>query len=398
MKRERASSDFIKRINASKLCSGCGLCEVVAGSDKVRMCYDKDGFLRPRYLESTGKLSRDQNALLERICPGLSAAPCLGDNYNRTWGAISKIVVGWAADPEIRRMAASGGALTATLIHLLNSRRIDGVVQVRQAGTNLLKTEVVISTSREQILKCMGSLYMPSAPLSQLNDLGRLGGRYAVVAKPCDIQALRDYLMVNPQLADRVTVLIAFMCGGVPSIKGTEQILREYGITLERIEQLRYRGDGWPGYLAARDQNQQACKLSYSESWGRYLNKHLQLRCKVCPDGIGEHADLVFGDGWYLTENNEPSFSEREGRSLIIARNAKGLEILNSGISAGTLQVDSFSLEELNLIQPHQRRRRALALSRVLALRLFGMETPDYHRYRLFSLSKQVGVSGNLST
>src|SRR3712207_7050821 len=38
-------------------------------------------------------------------------------------------------------------------------------------------------------------------------------------------------------------------------------------------------------------------------------------RCKICPDGTGEFADIVCADAWY-GKDGYPDFAEREGRSL----------------------------------------------------------------------------------
>ena len=50
--------------------------------------------------------------------------------------------------------------------------------------------------------------------------------------------------------------------------------------------------------------------MSYAQSWGEILTKHVQFRCKVCPDGSGGFADVACADAWYGDERGYPSFEE----------------------------------------------------------------------------------------
>jgi coenzyme F420 hydrogenase subunit beta len=36
--------------------------------------------------------------------------------------------------------------------------------------------------------------------------------------------------------------------------------------------------------------------MSYADSWGGILSRHVQFRCKICPDGTGGFADVVCAD------------------------------------------------------------------------------------------------------
>lgn len=51
--------------------------------------------------------------------------------------------------------------------------------------------------------------------------------------------------------------------------------------------------------------------MSYNESWGNILGKYLQKRCKICPDGIGEFADIVCADAWHGDKSGYPNFEEK---------------------------------------------------------------------------------------
>jgi coenzyme F420 hydrogenase subunit beta len=45
-------------------------------------------------------------------------------------------------------------------------------------------------------------------------------------------------------------------------------------------------------------------------AWGEELSNHLQFRCKICPGGTGEFADVVCAGAWY-GKDGYPDFTER---------------------------------------------------------------------------------------
>jgi coenzyme F420 hydrogenase subunit beta len=71
------------------------------------------------------------------------------------------------------------------------------------------------------------------------------------------------------------------------------------GVDPSDLAQLRYRGNGWPGDATAQTRGGHRSRLSYADSWGSILTKHVQWRCRVCLDHTGEFADIAVGDPWY---------------------------------------------------------------------------------------------------
>ena len=50
--------------------------------------------------------------------------------------------------------------------------------------------------------------------------------------------------------------------------------------------------------------------MSYHNSWGKILSRHVQHRCKICADGTGNPADLVCADAWHADDEGYPLFEE----------------------------------------------------------------------------------------
>lgn len=365
----------VSQVITSGMCAGCGLCVRHANQMKI----DSHGYLRPELVI--------EDAISNQVCPGRGVMHHNVDaRYVQLWGPILSCQVGHACDESVRHQGSSGGVLTALLMFLVNSAHVDAVIQVGVSQDNPIRNETYIHSSAEDILSCAGSRYAPSAPLSIIREVLGNGKRYAVVGKPCDIAAMRSLLHSFPEYQQQFPYLLTFMCAGVPSEEGTKAVLNKFGVTEEQLISFRYRGDGWPGLTKAVSADGVEHTMTYNESWGTILNRHLQPRCKLCADGIGEAADIVCGDAWHASNNGYPSFEEQAGRSLTIARTLQGRNLLDEALAAGILSLKEYPIEDLKQIQPYQATRKQTALVRKLAVTLLGGHSPSYKGYKLNQL------------
>jgi coenzyme F420 hydrogenase subunit beta len=303
---------------------------------------------------------------------------------------------GYATDDTLRHQASSGGALSAVLLYLLDAGLVDRVVQTAADSKAPIDNVTVVSTSRGDVFQAAGSRYAPSAPLSALRDELARPGRFAFVGKPCDIAALRAYVAREPALSAKIPYCLSFFCAGIPSRSGTGAILDRLGVAAEDLSAFRYRGDGWPGFATATARDGRQLRMSYAQSWGDILSKHVQFRCKICPDGSGGFADLVCADAWYGDERGYPSFEESDGRSLVIARTEAGEELVRRAAAAGYLDVEDIDIDEVAKMQPHQAWRKQLVLSRLAALALFGHSVPRFRGLHLWQATRMAGWWRNL--
>ncbi len=374
----------LESIVADGLCTGCGGCAAVVASGCVRMVMDGKGFLRP--IADQPLSPADQQAV-RAVCPGIglahpSAGPAGGVVYHPVWGPVGKVGAGYAMAPDVRHRASSGGVLSALLIHLLDSQQVDFVLHVRAAADDPLRNDAVISTTRDEVIEAAGSRYAPAAPLALLPQALARQGKFAFVGKPCDVAGLRKLIALQPALADRIPVLLSFMCAGTPSLHGTHEVIERLGMPAAALVRFRYRGDGWPGLARAEAADGRVATMDYNTAWGTILNRHLQPRCKLCADGTGEFADLVCADAWY-GKDGYPDFTERDGRSLVLARTPVGQRLLQNAATARAVALESFDIADLRAIQPYQFNRKTGMLARLAAIRLFGRSVPTYHRLAL---------------
>lgn len=383
--------ESLRSISDANLCSGCGICESLAGSDCVEMQVDFEGFYRPHIHQP---IPDNIWGIIQQVCPGIILEQNVNDTNSKhaIWGTFIDQWVGYAVAEDVRWKAASGGALSAISTYLLNADVVDYVIQIGVDVDAPFLLTTHLSSTREEIIECAGSRYAPTTLLKNFIQLLTEDTRkFAVIGKPCEIAAVRSYLTLNPQYSERVVVLLSFFCAGVPSLYATHQLVDTLGIKREEVKSFRYRGFGWPGRTTAITCSGQKYSMSYRESWGGILGKRLQFRCKICPDGIGEFADIVCGDAW-ITKDGSPDFEEHPGKSLIFARTVTGFDLINSAAHSGHLILEPFAgFEMLALMQPYQRRRRQAIIPRLLALQLAGRPIP---RYRGFALWRSALAAG----
>ena len=390
---ENLLSGALSRVARGNLCAGCGACAGLS-PDSITMQTKTPGYLRP---VQNAVLSPREEALIAAICPGLGQqVEAVGRADPVLWGPYVTMKTGWAPDAALRHAGASGGGLSAILAFLLAQDSVDAVIQTTAAPDLAIGNTSVITVDLAGIAAAAGSRYAPSAPLADLRGLQADGRRFAFVGKPCDAAALRALIAAEPDFARVFPVILSFFCAGVPSHAGGRAVLAALGAAEAETQTFRYRGNGWPGRATATLRDGSERSMSYHDSWGNILSKHVQHRCKICADGTGVAADIVCADAWESDAKGYPVFAEAEGISLIVARTAKGADLLARAEAAGQLQTTPFDPESLVAIQPGQRERRRALLARLLALRLVGRPVPHYEGLQIWAAARQNPLGRNL--
>lgn len=324
------------------------------------------GYSRP---VQHGPVSRSAERVVAHACPGAQVARW-GEAPNRSpiWGPWFRIDTGHASDPTLRHTGSSGGALSALAVHALRTGLVDRVIHVAADPDRPTRNVVQVSTTEAEIVAGAGSRYAASSPLAQIESELTRGGSMAFIGKPCDVSALRQLAQLDPRVDEHVKLFLSFFCGGIPSHDGVGRILGAMGINSDEVSTFRYRGNGWPGKAVATTHSGQTGEMSYAESWGDFLSKEVQFRCKICPDAVGGVADIACADAWYGGETGYPTFEELDGRSLIVTRSEIGQEFLLAAEAAGALSMTPMELREVDLMQPSQASRKRLVRARLAAL------------------------------
>ena len=372
---------MISKILKNNTCAGCGLCQSVYGSDKVAVELNNEGFYRPIIRHP---LSKEENRLLTEFCPALvvKKKKSISPKKDVVWGEIFSCFVGSSSDEEIQKEASSGGGISAILYHLIKTKKVDAIIHIGASNEIPYLNEVKISTSRIEILNNANSRYAPSAPLKNILENLKHFESYAVVGKPCDIAALRQYSLHNVIVKNKVKYYISFFCAGVPSINATKDIINSMDLNIEDIASVSYRKDGWPGFFKITDKANRIYKLSYSLTWMKLLGPKVQFRCKICADGIGHLADIVCADAWEDFDiNGFPTFKNAPGKSLVISRTEIGERIVRDALKQNELMFhkDLTDFRHLDKMQPGQFFKKAYFLPRFLGLIIKNKAVPRFN-------------------
>lgn len=374
MRRDVFRRELAKVVETDDTCSGCGGCTLV--SDRVTMQLNAEGHLRPRVdsVDVPRSVAVEERRKFRQVCPGRIVKgyreknggfhPVFGP-YVSAWQAI-------ACDPEVREKGSSAGVLTALSIFFRTSDLSPGTVCAAQGVADPSTTQQIIATTKEEMIDSAGSRY---APVSTIANLPTRGGE-TVVGKPCEISAFRQHAESQGIGLEEMSPMLSFFCAGTPSQDATTDLVKYLGVRPESVTGVRYRGNGWPGDFVAQDSFGNVGTASYEEAWGAHLGKRLPWRCKLCPDGTGGAADIAVGDFWEADHRGFPVFEDSSGRSVCIARTARGHGWLMAAEHAGVIRLVPVDLDEVSRIQPLQADRKRTLVYRYLGRMMAGKRVP----------------------
>jgi len=377
----------LDKIVEQGLCVGCGLCQSIAGSDNVRMVMSQEIGERPLVV---GAVDEPILRLINAVCPGLHVEGYVHSDWveateeppevHPVWGPTRFMGTGHAGDPEVRFHASSGGALSALGLYLLSSGEVDFILHVAASREQPVRTVDHLSFDAAQVMEASGSRYGPAAPLRDFKTVLDRGQPFAFIGKACDISAIRNYAKFDPRVDRLLKYTANFFCGGVSEFGKTMDYVRKIGLTEGDITHLRYRGDGCPGPMVMKSRSGEAFAFSYNEMWEDEARWQLQFRCKICPDSIGDLADITVADVW---PGGKPD-TEGVGFNGFIARTVRGERLLKNAIAAGAIVItEPLGYDGLELAQGSHMLKKQSITSRLAAMRDAGVLVPDFQHLRL---------------
>jgi coenzyme F420 hydrogenase subunit beta len=369
----------VEKVVENDNCSGCGACALI--SPRVSMNLSPKGYMRP-VVQPGNESAVAESALFKRVCPGVTvdSRAAKGPSSHPIFGRYWSVWEAWAADPTVRFEGSSAGVTTALAQLVVSSGGTTvGAAASRSQPT---RTVPVTLTTKEEALAAAGSRY---APVATAANAGGLTESDAFVGKPCEVAAM--HALHASRANDEGPILLSFFCAGTPSQHATDELASvRLGVASSEISTLDYRGNGWPGEFTVVSHDGRRQALSYQESWGQILGKALQWRCKICPDGTGQLADITVGDFWESDASGYPRFdAETAGRSVVICRTKRGHDFLLKAVQTSSVEVRPLAIESLDSVQPLQVDRRATMAGRVVGTRAAGRAVP---RFRGFGVTR----------
>lgn len=129
-----------------------------------------------------------------------------------------------------------------------------------------------------------------------------------------------------------------------------------------------------------------AWQKTYSETWADAAGWRIQTRCKLCPDALGEAADIAAADIW---PDADPQ-GEDAGFNGVITRTSRGEALYRSAIRSNALCSGSkISPREFDRFQPHQVSKKHALAARLRGLAAAGSPVYAHEGLRLDTLDQE---------
>ena len=386
----------LEKIIDDGLCIGCGLCTAIASEDALPFGRDGEGEPRPFAGPALDDAVMD---LVYDICPGFnleglpqalaSAAP----QQDLVWGPHVRMLQAHAGDPQQRHEAATGGALTALACQLLESGEVGMIAHVRAADKPPHFGETTVSRTTEEVLAAAGSRYGPTAALARIGSLLDGNEPFALIAKPCDLNAMRRLAHHDPRVDRLVRYWLTPVCGGYMPDVGFRRFASRMGHDPDSITAVRYRGHGCPGPTRIEQSDGSAAEHHYLDVWGDDDSQWvLSFRCKICADGIGEAADIAAADNWDGGAPTREGAKTDPGSNAVIVRTQAGERLVAAAIKSGRLvEETALGIDDLGRMQPHHVRKKLSGLARSRGLAAAGSLAPRLFNMRAEQLDAALG-------
>jgi len=385
----------VQNVAEWRLCLGCGACAYACPDNKIRLVNFVEEGIRP--VVDTDSCATCSECL--QVCPAIdndhqeiNRRAGIMPELTEYCGPVMEIWEGHAADPEIRFSGSSGGAISALCLYCLERGSMHGVLHIGMDPERPTWNKTKMSRTRAELMANTGSRYAPASACDSLHLIELAPAKCVFVGQPSEVTALKKAERLRPALGEKVGLTISFFCAGSPSTKGTLALLAAQGIDPEKVQDLRYRGNGWPGHFAVtlRGQTKPERQMTYAESWG-FVQAYRQFSTHLCPDGSGEDADISCGDPWYReVKAGEP------GSSLVVVRTERGRRLLRGAIEAGYITLTPAEPWKLLNSQKNLMAKRGAVGGRIAIMKLLGLPTPRLRGFSLFKNWRRLTMGGKL--
>jgi coenzyme F420 hydrogenase subunit beta len=375
------------------ICVGCGACVALDAAGGSAMERTPKG---PRPVYAVGVQLPE---LAWDACPGkgIDYPRLYQDHYGRlpdSWlvGNIIATRTGHAEDPEVRARGASGGVTTAVLLHLLQTKRIDGAIVVRQGVPAPREASAVIADTPEAIQAAAQSVYIPVSVLDILPTL-EPGRTYAATLVPEQAAALRRLQHSGHERARQIAYVLGPYTGTALYPAAIDTYLRANSVRRDDpVTSLEWRAGDWPGYLEIRTGSGRV--LRSKKVYYNFLIPFFVTRTSLqSMDFANEFTDLSVGDAW------SPAFeAEGGGHSVVVTRSPAMEAVIEEMVAAGKLaleRTDDLKATEMHGHMIDFKKRGGFIRNRWR--RRFGLAAPDYGMRPATVPTSRYGVEAAIS-
>jgi coenzyme F420 hydrogenase subunit beta len=299
------------------------------GAGRVpQICYD-----------ASPEVSPDYPAMTAAVFGQPAPSPLLG--------VYRRLAAAHATDERVRRSGASGGLLTAVLLHLLDHGRITGAVVLTMDRDHPWRAVPTVARSAEELLAAAQSKYVVSPVNVILDRLVGEEGPLAYVGLPHQVFAIRSLQQMRHPSVGAIRYVLGPFFGNELTGASVGCFLRKFHASKSEVTEFSYRAGEWPGYLQARLRDGRVVRLPKFHA--NYLIPfYITDHSLLSHDLTNELTDLSGGDAW------APVYEERRsGFSLMIVRSEAAETVIREMEDEGKLEVQDLTESEVVQMQSH---------------------------------------------
>lgn len=330
----------------SSMCIGCGVCVFADPTldlelDPVKLIYQPSHASNAAAAEVCPAVRVDFTGLQDKLFPGAEQT---------SYGVVRSVKLAQSVNEDRNRKASSGGLVKEMLLHHLRSGEVDGVLALGHVEGIEFETRLV--RDPDEVDHLPGSIYHNLAQPKMLELLHELEGRYVIVAIPCQLEGIWNYIYAQaPHLADKIHSTIGLLCGWQYSHHALRAVAQFKGVDYDAITDISYRGEGPVGRLRMWTGDEvhtvgRRVDFDYQVAFDRSFNTP---RCHVCVNHSNYLADIVVGDAWLPS-----TVGSATGVSLLVCRSEKAEAVVDALAEADRVKVVDVTTAE---IMESQKRR-----------------------------------------
>lgn len=333
--------------------------------------------------------------LCVRVCPGdeLDIIKLYREKFSvetdliDTHGHFEEAAIAYAQDPSLRQDSTSGGLVTALLLYLLETKRIDGAAVIAPDSSVLWKGKPIVARSRAELLSTAKSKYAISPTNTVLSQIREKPGKYAVVGLPCQIHGIEKARRLDARLNERITLTIGLCCHAAIEHEAFRVLWEHLGDKVTKAKRFISRVGKHPGTPHVELEDGTAYPVYFGERSGyrpssiEVINILYRLytpaRCLTCFDAMAELADIAVGDPWMAPPEKDVNFYD--GWSFTLLRSPQGLSIFRDALQAGVIGAKTVTRAEAracNELMAGEKRWRAFRV--IETHRRQGKSIPSY--------------------